>query len=123
MVATDGSPSRNSPNPTPTLICFMVFSPAMISHESMILTSSMREAPPPPAPVHLTFLGTGDAFASQGRFHSGYFIEADGFCPGRPRHHIDQPSPRRPLWRPPFPTPRIPVGEPATQAVEDSRTA
>jgi ribonuclease BN (tRNA processing enzyme) len=37
----------------------------------------MREALTPP-PVHLTFLGTGDAFASQGRFHSGYLIEADG---------------------------------------------
>jgi ribonuclease BN (tRNA processing enzyme) len=30
------------------------------------------------APVHLTFLGTGDAFASHGRFQSGYLIEADG---------------------------------------------
>jgi len=35
----------------------------------------------PPSPVHVTFLGTGDAFASQGRFQSGYMIEADG-------HHI-----------------------------------
>jgi ribonuclease BN (tRNA processing enzyme) len=38
----------------------------------------MRESPNGSAPVHLTFLGTGDAFASHGRFHSGYFIEADG---------------------------------------------
>jgi ribonuclease BN (tRNA processing enzyme) len=29
-------------------------------------------------PVRLTFLGTGDAFASQGRFQSGYLIEANG---------------------------------------------
>jgi ribonuclease BN (tRNA processing enzyme) len=33
----------------------------------------------PPNPVHLTFLGTGDAFASHGRFHSGYLIEAEGY--------------------------------------------
>jgi ribonuclease BN (tRNA processing enzyme) len=37
----------------------------------------MREAPNGSAPVHLTFLGTGDAFASHGRFQSGYLIEAD----------------------------------------------
>jgi ribonuclease BN (tRNA processing enzyme) len=50
----------------------------MLSHESVILTNSMRESPNSPAPVNLTFLGTGDAFASQGRFQSGYLIEADG---------------------------------------------
>jgi ribonuclease BN (tRNA processing enzyme) len=50
----------------------------MPSHESVILTSSMRESPNSSAPVHLTFLGTGDAFASHGRFQSGYLIEADG---------------------------------------------
>ncbi len=30
-----------------------------------------------PTPVHLTFLGTGDAFASHGRFQSGYMVEAE----------------------------------------------
>jgi ribonuclease BN (tRNA processing enzyme) len=50
----------------------------MLSHESVVLTSSMRQSSNPSAPVHLTFLGTGDAFASHGRFQSGYFIEADG---------------------------------------------
>ena len=50
----------------------------MLSHESVILTSSMRESPNSSIPVHLTFLGTGDAFASYGRFHSGYLIEAHG---------------------------------------------
>jgi ribonuclease BN (tRNA processing enzyme) len=38
----------------------------------------MRDAPNGLVPVQLTFLGTGDAFASHGRFQSGYFIEADG---------------------------------------------
>jgi ribonuclease BN (tRNA processing enzyme) len=38
----------------------------------------MQEPPNGSAPVHLTFLGTGDAFASHGRFQSGYFIEAEG---------------------------------------------
>jgi ribonuclease BN (tRNA processing enzyme) len=38
----------------------------------------MREPPNSSTPVHLTFLGTGDAFASHGRFQSGYLIEADG---------------------------------------------
>ena len=28
--------------------------------------------------VDVTFLGTGDAFASRGRFQSGYLIEAEG---------------------------------------------
>jgi ribonuclease BN (tRNA processing enzyme) len=37
----------------------------------------MRASPNGPAPVHLTFLGTGDAFASHGRFQSGYLIETD----------------------------------------------
>ena len=50
----------------------------MLSHESVILTSSMQELPNSSAPVNLTFLGTGDAFASHGRFQSGYLIEADG---------------------------------------------
>jgi ribonuclease BN (tRNA processing enzyme) len=50
----------------------------MLSHDTVISTSAMRESPNGLAPVHLTFLGTGDAFASHGRFQSGYFIEADG---------------------------------------------
>jgi ribonuclease BN (tRNA processing enzyme) len=50
----------------------------MLSHESVIETSSMRESPNSSVPVQLTFLGTGDAFASHGRFQSGYLIEADG---------------------------------------------
>ena len=50
----------------------------MLSHEPVILTTSMRESPNPSAPVHLTFLGTGDAFASHGRFQSSYLIEAEG---------------------------------------------
>jgi ribonuclease BN (tRNA processing enzyme) len=50
----------------------------MPSHESVILTSSMRESANASTPVHVTFLGTGDAFASYGRFQSGYLIEADG---------------------------------------------
>jgi ribonuclease BN (tRNA processing enzyme) len=50
----------------------------MLSNDAVILTNSMRETPNGSA-VHLTFLGTGDAFASHGRFHSGYFIEADGY--------------------------------------------
>jgi ribonuclease BN (tRNA processing enzyme) len=37
----------------------------------------MRESPNSSTLVHLTFLGTGDAFASHGRFQSGYLIEAD----------------------------------------------
>ena len=39
----------------------------------------MRESPHSSAPVQLTFLGTGDAFASHGRFQSGYFIKGDGY--------------------------------------------
>jgi ribonuclease BN (tRNA processing enzyme) len=35
----------------------------------------MAESANGSAPVHLTFLGTGDAFASHGRFQSGYFID------------------------------------------------
>ncbi len=50
----------------------------MISNESVLLTNSMQESPNSSASVHLTFLGTGDAFASHGRFQSGYLIEADG---------------------------------------------
>jgi ribonuclease BN (tRNA processing enzyme) len=38
----------------------------------------MHGSPTPQTPVRLTFLGTGDAFASQGRFQSGYLIEANG---------------------------------------------
>lgn len=49
----------------------------MPSHDSVILTKAMRESPNASAPVHLTFLGTGDAFASHGRFQSAYLIEAD----------------------------------------------
>jgi len=50
----------------------------MPSHDTVILTSFMRGSPNGAAPVHLTFLGTGDAFASHGRFQSGYLIEGDG---------------------------------------------
>src|SRR5215472_4237582 len=78
IVAAEGSPRRKRPKPTPTLICFIMFSPAMLSHESVILTNSMGESPNSPAAVHLTFIGTGDAFASHGRFQSGYLIEGDG---------------------------------------------
>jgi ribonuclease BN (tRNA processing enzyme) len=31
------------------------------------------------SPVHVTILGTGDAFSSHGRFNSGYLIEAGGY--------------------------------------------
>lgn len=50
----------------------------MLSHDTVLLTSPMRESPNASVPVHLTFLGTGDAFASHGRFQSGYLIEAEG---------------------------------------------
>jgi ribonuclease BN (tRNA processing enzyme) len=50
----------------------------MLSHDRVILTTPMQESPNGSAPVNLTFLGTGDAFASHGRFQSGYFIEGDG---------------------------------------------
>ncbi|MGH7841208.1 MAG: MBL fold metallo-hydrolase [Candidatus Binataceae bacterium] len=36
----------------------------------------MRKPPSPGSPVKLTFLGTGDAFASGGRFQAGYLIES-----------------------------------------------
>jgi len=53
----------------------------MLSHDTVILTDPMQTSPHASAPVHLTFLGTGDAFASHGRFQSGYLITGDG-------HHI-----------------------------------
>jgi len=34
---------------------------------------------PSGAPLHVTVLGTGDAFASRGRFQSGYMVEANGY--------------------------------------------
>ena len=37
----------------------------------------MRKSPSG-APLDVTILGTGDAFASRGRFQSGYMVEADG---------------------------------------------
>src|SRR5260370_39710715 len=37
----------------------------------------MRKSPSA-APLDVTVLGTGDAFASRGRFQSGYMVEADG---------------------------------------------
>ncbi|HKV53866.1 MAG TPA: MBL fold metallo-hydrolase [Candidatus Binataceae bacterium] len=40
-----------------------------------------KSSPSSSRATSLTFLGTGDAFASHGRFQSGYLIEADG-------HHI-----------------------------------
>jgi ribonuclease BN (tRNA processing enzyme) len=39
----------------------------------------MRNSPSVEGGLALTFLGTGDAFASHGRFQSGYIIEAPGF--------------------------------------------
>jgi len=44
----------------------------------MILTVFMRRSPLPGKGLDVTFLGTGDAFASYGRFQSGYFIEGGG---------------------------------------------
>lgn len=38
----------------------------------------MRDSPSVEGGLELTFLGTGDAFASHGRFQSGYVIEAPG---------------------------------------------
>jgi ribonuclease BN (tRNA processing enzyme) len=38
----------------------------------------MRDSPNAAAQVDVTFLGTGDAFASHGRFQSGYLIKAVG---------------------------------------------
>lgn len=49
----------------------------MLSHDAVISTTPMRESANGTAPVHLTFLGTGDAFASHGRFQSAYFIDAE----------------------------------------------
>jgi ribonuclease BN (tRNA processing enzyme) len=49
----------------------------MLSHDT-VSTKFMPDLPNGSAPVQVTFLGTGDAFASQGRFQSGYLIEADG---------------------------------------------
>lgn len=42
----------------------------------MLLTMPMRNSPSVEGGLELTFLGTGDAFASHGRFQSGYMIEA-----------------------------------------------
>ena len=50
----------------------------MPSHELVVLKNSMRESPSASSSIHVTFLGTGDAFASHGRFQSGYLIEAQG---------------------------------------------
>jgi ribonuclease BN (tRNA processing enzyme) len=50
----------------------------MISHDAVISTTRMQESPNGSARVHITFLGTGDAFASHGRFQSGYLIETGG---------------------------------------------
>lgn len=44
----------------------------------MILTVFMRRSPLGSKGLDLTFLGTGDAFASRGRFQSGYVIEGAG---------------------------------------------
>jgi ribonuclease BN (tRNA processing enzyme) len=40
---------------------------------------TMRDSPSEGGGLDLTFLGTGDAFASHGRFQSGYIIEAPGY--------------------------------------------
>ena len=50
----------------------------MPSQNAVLLTTYMRVSPNSSATVHVTFLGTGDAFASHGRFQSGYLIEAEG---------------------------------------------
>jgi len=44
----------------------------------VILTVFMRKSPLGSKTLAVTFLGTGDAFASRGRFQSGYIIEGDG---------------------------------------------
>jgi ribonuclease BN (tRNA processing enzyme) len=44
----------------------------------MILTMYMRKPPLGTKALEVTFLGTGDAFASRGRFQSGYMIEGGG---------------------------------------------
>lgn len=44
----------------------------------MILTVFMRRPPTAPKLLEVTFLGTGDAFASRGRFQAGYIIEGAG---------------------------------------------
>jgi ribonuclease BN (tRNA processing enzyme) len=44
----------------------------------MIITVFMRKSPLGPKGLELTILGTGDAFASHGRFQSGYVIESPG---------------------------------------------
>ncbi len=51
----------------------------MLGQDPMLLTSSMRQMPKGSSRVRVTFLGTGDAFASHGRFQSGYFIQADAY--------------------------------------------
>jgi len=38
----------------------------------------MERSPSAPRHLDVTFLGTGDAFASRGRFQSGYLLEGDG---------------------------------------------
>jgi ribonuclease BN (tRNA processing enzyme) len=44
----------------------------------VILTVFMRKSPLGNKTLAVTFLGTGDAFASRGRFQSGYIIEGEG---------------------------------------------
>src|SRR6266481_82908 len=78
MVSGSGSPRRNRPNPTPILTCFMTFSPARFCGGTMIITMIMERSPSAPRHLDVTFLGTGDAFASRGRFQSGYLLEGDG---------------------------------------------
>src|SRR5579885_2241770 len=51
----------------------------MLGQDPMLLTSSMPQMPKGSSRVRVTFLGTGDAFASHGRFQSGYFIQADAY--------------------------------------------
>lgn len=45
----------------------------------MIITVFMRKSPLGPSGLELTILGTGDAFASHGRFQSGYIIDGPGY--------------------------------------------
>jgi ribonuclease BN (tRNA processing enzyme) len=39
-----------------------------------------RQPPSVRSPVHVTILGTGDAFSSHGRCNAGYLIETDSYC-------------------------------------------
>jgi ribonuclease BN (tRNA processing enzyme) len=57
----------------------MMLFTAVSRQNSILLTSYMHETANGAARVRVSFLGTGDAFASHGRFQSGYLIEADNY--------------------------------------------